>query len=246
MLLQPDGAPCPNTTSTCQELSFYTNQASAYFTSNTVFYFLEGHHILDHQDTFTISHVSNLKLLGLGTIEPGPHETVMQSTVVIECNRGFAFIETQFVTIEAITLNGCTGNSYNFGNFGLEFFDFGIGPSANAGLGLICSHIFYLRNASVQNSSGYGVLVVNSFNLTIEGSSFYRNQYPTVIINCNSVVCQGGIVFSDYCLDESSTSTLANNSTLKIVKSNFSLSFGQQILIGSGLMIAIANIIKLM
>ena len=37
---------------------------------------------------------------GLGTMEPGPHETVMQSTaLVIHCNGGFTFSETQFVVL---------------------------------------------------------------------------------------------------------------------------------------------------
>ena len=228
----PDGAPCPRKTLNCQELSFYTNQSSVYFTSNSVFFFLEGHHFLGQEDAVNITGVRNLTLQGLGTMEAGPHETVMESTVVINCNNGgFTFTETQFVTIEAITLNGCTGNMYFFG----------LGPSAS-GLGLICSHNFRLLNVSVQNSSGYGVLAVNSFNLTIEDSSFYRNQYPTA--ECTSVACQGGnavIVFNDYCLDETSASFVANDSMLNIAKTNFSLSFGRQFELGSGLMISVAN-----
>ena len=225
----PDGAPCPNTTSTCQELSFYTNQTSAYFTSNTVFYFLEGYHILDQQEAVNITGVSNLTLQGLGSIEPGPHETVMQSTVVIQCNGGFAFIETQFVTIEAITLNGCTGRVYDFGN-----------RLVASGLAILLSHNFLLQYFSVQNGSGYGLLVINSFNLTIEASSFYRNQYLTV--NCTLSDCRGGnalIIFSDTSLTEDSVS---NNSKLQILNSNFSFSFGQ---LGTttGLMIDIANTI---
>ena len=107
-----NGTSCPNSSSsssTCQELSYYTSQPSVFFTNNTVFYFLEGHHILDQQ--VVISGVNNLTLQGLGTIETGHHETVTQSTVVIKCNRstgGFVFMDGDFITINTISLTDCT------------------------------------------------------------------------------------------------------------------------------------------
>ena len=227
----PDGAPCPNTASTCQELSFYTNQSSVYFTNNTVFYFLEGHHFLDQQDAVTITGVRNLTLQGLGTMEAGPHETVMQSTVVINCNNGgFCFTENQFVTIKAVTFNGCSSHQYS--NIENELLI--------SGFIIVSSLNILLKDISVQNSSGYGILVINTFNLTIENSSFYRNQYTV-----NSTICCGGgnarIVFSDYELNENS-SALAGNSSLSIISSNFSFGYSQQVQLGSGLMIDIKNI----
>ena len=80
-MVAPDGDPCPNFSSACQELSYYTNQKM--FTNNTVFCFLKGHHILDQEDFVTINGVSNLTLQGIGAMEMGPHETTTQSSVVI-------------------------------------------------------------------------------------------------------------------------------------------------------------------
>ena len=59
-------------------------------TDDTIFYFLEGTHAL--QGTLEINSVSNITLQGLGDVEQGFHETVMQSTSVIMSNdnRGLA------------------------------------------------------------------------------------------------------------------------------------------------------------
>ena len=88
-VVAPDGAPCPTASSPtiCRELSYYISRPSVFFTNNTVIYFLEGHHMLHQQNLVMISGVTNLTLQGLGTMETGPHETVMQSTVVIRCSR---------------------------------------------------------------------------------------------------------------------------------------------------------------
>ena len=107
----PDGASCPSSSSSssCQELSHYISQPSVFFSNNTVFYFLEGHHMLDPLHLVMISGVTNLTLQRLGTIETGLHETVIQSTVVFRCSRfngGFIIMDSQSVTISAIT-NHC-------------------------------------------------------------------------------------------------------------------------------------------
>ena len=94
------------TPSTCQELSYYTNQTSL-FANNTVFCFIKGHHILNQEGFVTITCVSNLTWQGMGSMEMGPHETTMQSTVVIKCNKStgdFMIRDSQFVTILNIRL----------------------------------------------------------------------------------------------------------------------------------------------
>ena len=119
-VVAPGGAPCPSSSSSstssssCQELSNYTSQPSVFFTNNTVIYFLEGHHMLHQQDLVMISGVTNLTLQGLGTMETGPHETVIQSTVIIRCSRstgGFIIMDSQSVTISTITMSGCVSRS---------------------------------------------------------------------------------------------------------------------------------------
>ena len=235
-VVSPGGAPC-TASYTCQELSAYTNQSSEFFTSNTVFYFLSGHHILNQQDLVVINNVSNLTLQGLGTVEQGAHETVMQSTVVIQCTGstgGFVFFNSSSVTIESITLTGCAGN---IGQDGFE----GYGTVALALVHLYNSH---LRNISVQNASGYGLVSINCFNLSIENSSFYHNQYT--IEDCSLlgyVFCPGGNAFISY-TDLYLTATslpLTGSHSVEIIRSNFSFGLSIQYGIGSGLKIEANN-----
>ena len=74
----------------CHNFSYYVTNFKSYFTDDIIFYFLEGTHAL--QGTLEINSVSNITLQGLGDVEQGFHETVMQSTSVIMCsdNRGLA------------------------------------------------------------------------------------------------------------------------------------------------------------
>ena len=106
-------APCPSSSSSssCQELSNYTSQPSVFFTNNTVIYFLEGHHMLHQQDLVMISGVTNLTLQGLGTMETGPHETVIQSTVVNRCSRstGGIIIASLLPSVQSLCLDVQTG-----------------------------------------------------------------------------------------------------------------------------------------
>ena len=169
-VVAPDGDPCPNSSFACRELSYYTNRPML-FTSNTVFCFLKGHHILD-QGFVTITGVSNLTLQGMGAMEMGPHETTMLSTVVIKCNRstgGFRFTESQFVTILNITLTDCAAPVSYYYPY----------PYVSAvGLYLINLQNTYLRCISIRNASDIGLHAFGCFNLTIEDSSFFYNQYP--------------------------------------------------------------------
>ena len=214
-VVAPDGASCPSysSSSTCQELSNYTSQPRVFFTNNTVIYFLEGHHMLHQQDLVMISGVTNLTLQGLGTMETGPHETVIQSTVVIRCSRstgGFIITDSQSVTISTITVSGCASRSVNTGSSTTSY-----GPAA---MGVVNSYNTRLEHVSLQNASGYGLLSVNSFNLSIEDSSFYHNQDHLQ----RSARCFGGnvrVVFNK------SSSPLTSYNTLNIIKSNFSFGF---------------------
>ena len=93
----------------CHNLSYYVVDFKSYFTNDTIFYFLEGTHTL--QGTLEISGVSNITLYGLGDVEQGFHETVMQSTSVIMCsdNRraGIKFTSSTAVTVKSLTITNC-------------------------------------------------------------------------------------------------------------------------------------------
>lgn len=81
-------------------------------------------------------------------------------------------IDSQSVTISTITVSGCEGQvpyqSYMY---------------FTASLGLVNLQNTHLERISVQNSSGPGLFSSNSFNLFIEDSSFYYNQYNRTTCN---------------------------------------------------------------
>ena len=95
--------PCPPY-AMCRNLSYYISQPDSYFTSDTTIIFLEGEHSFDREDLVHVSNVHNLTLKGQGQWPvAGAEETVMQSTVTINCTRGrggFYFISCHNSTVE--------------------------------------------------------------------------------------------------------------------------------------------------
>ena len=235
-VVAPDGDPCPKSPCTCRELSYYTNRMML-FTNNTVFYFLKGRHILDRKGFVTITDVSNLTWQGMGAMEMGPHETTMQSTVVIKCNRstgGFMIRDSQFVTILNITLTKCAAPiSYHYPYPGLHPY-----PYVSAvGLHLINLQNTYLRHISIRNASGIGLHALGCLNLMIEDSSFFYNQFPVV----NDPVVAESSFGANVVVVMSFRLPLHSNSfnELNIVRSNFSFSLGAKFALGSGLTICL-------
>ena len=195
----PNGVPCSNTHLPCHNLSYYTDDYTSYFTDDTIFYFLEGTHIL--QGTLEISGVSNITLQGLGHIEQGFHETVMQSTSVIMCsdyNRsGIQFISSTNIVLESLTIANCgfIWNMYYI-KFSLFFIDI---------------NNIALKWVSVQNGSGIGLYLYNAFDVLIANSTFANNgglmnDLGTAVIFYNGQV--------------------KRLSRVNIVKSNFTLGLG--------------------
>ena len=96
----------------CHNLSYYISHSDI-FTSNTTIIFLEGEHKLDREDLVHISDVHNLTLKGQGQWPvAGAEETVMQSTVIINCTRGrggFHFSTSHSITVEGLTVTNCGG-----------------------------------------------------------------------------------------------------------------------------------------
>ena len=195
----PNGEDCPSIDLPCHKLSYYAADYASYFTDDTIFYFLEGTHIL--QDTLEISGVSNITLQGLGHIEQGFHETVMQSTSVIWCkdyNRtSIRFISSRNVVLESLTIANC-GEFDNYQGYivSLLFFDI---------------NIVTLEWVSVQNNSGYGIYLVNVKAVLITNSSFANNGAPETF---------GGNALNYY-YDQ-----VERLSRVNIVKSNFTMGLG--------------------
>ena len=97
----------------CHNLSYFISQPGYYFTSDTTIIFLEGEHSFDREDLVHVSNVHNLTLKGQGQWPvAGAEETVMQSTVIINCTRGrggFYFDTSHNITVEGLTVVNCGG-----------------------------------------------------------------------------------------------------------------------------------------
>ena len=95
----------------CHNLSYYISQPDSYFTNDTTIIFLEGEHSFDREDHVHVSNVHNLTLKGQGQWPvAGAEETVMQSTVIINCTRGrggFYFATSRNITVEGLTVVNC-------------------------------------------------------------------------------------------------------------------------------------------
>ena len=156
----------------CHNLSHYVAQSNIYFTSNTTFIFLRGEHHLDRQETIIVAGVDNLILEGRGDWVMGPGETVMQSTAVINCTRGrggFSFINSVSVTMQGLTLVNCGTD----GPFQI--------PKAyqvmnKTAIFLMNTQSFKFSQNSIQNNTGYGILVWECEHVEILNSSFFNSN----------------------------------------------------------------------
>ena len=198
----PNGVPCPTTDLLCHNLSYYVADYHSYFTDNVIFYFLEGTHTL--QGILEITNLNNITLQGVGHIEQGFHETVMQSTSVIMCsdnNRaaGIKFITSKNIVMKSLTIANCVFDAYIYDQ---EVYN---------SLHFVDVNDVTLEWVSVQNSSDYGLCLVNNFDVLIANSSFTNNGHAETF---------GGNVYIYY------DDQLKSLSRVNIVQSNFTLSLG--------------------
>ena len=105
----------------CHNLSYYISQPDSYFTNDTTIVFLEGEHSFDREDLVHVINVHNLTLKGQGQWPvAGAEETVMQSTVIINCTKGrggFHFGISHNITVEGLTVVNCGGLNNGVFNF---------------------------------------------------------------------------------------------------------------------------------
>ena len=197
-----NGVFCHSTDLPCHNLSYYIANYDSYFTDDVIFYFLEGTHTL--QGILEITNISNITLQGLGHIEQGFHETVMQSTSVIMCSDnkragGIKITTSKSILMKSLTIENCSFDAY--------ISDKKIVNS----LHFVDINYVTMEWVSVQNGSGYGLCLVNNFDVLIANSSFANNGHPESF--------QGNtyIYYDDQ---------LIKLSRVNIVQSNFSMSLG--------------------
>ena len=191
----------------CHNLSYYISQSNHYFTSDTTIIFLEGEHSYNKTNN-SVTNVHNLTLKGQGQWPvAGAEETVMQSTVIINCTRRrgmFYFANSYNITVEGLTVVNCGG----------------ILLEAVFYFGTVQSLIF--RKNSIQNMTGYGIFVHNCGNAIITNCSYYHSRFN--ITHTPSVEVGGGVGIRYVSFANSSTSY-----TLELSHSNMTKCCNQYI-----------------
>ena len=236
---------CPSN-GICYNISdFIAN--SLLFRSNAIINFLEGTHYIQEGQLLVIPNtVSNLVIQGRGMIVRGFHETVYQSTVIIQCigdnNGGLIVLGGSNIVFRSLTIIDCGINTQKFANIRNILSD-----SSLSNLVTTTSYFSFFaaktvnltfENISIQNGTEYGLLAVSINGLLIDSSSFARNS----IFHSNRLLCEttcdGGNALIAYLTD-------CNNEQLtysaNIINSNFSFSIGAstQYVPSSGLLIFI-------
>ena len=168
----------------CHNLSYYISQPDSYFTNDTTIVFLEGEHSFDREDLVHVINVHNLTLKGQGQWPvAGAEETVMQSTVIINCTKGrggFHFGISHNITVEGLTVVNCGGLNNGVFNFSTV------------------QSLFFHKN-SIQHMTGFGLFVLNSDNVKIANCSYYHSTV------CNIGDSSGGAVGIEYDTQYSNT-----------------------------------------
>ena len=153
----------------CHNLSYYISQPDSYFTSDTTIIFLEGDHSFDIMDLVQVNNVHNLIMKGQCQWPvAGAEETVMQSTVTINCTRGrggFHFNTSHNITVEGLTVINCGALVSPDSPIGAAVFFF-----------LIVENLFFHKN-SIQHMTGYGLFVYNCDSVTVTNCSYYHSVF---------------------------------------------------------------------
>ena len=161
----------------CHNLSYYISQPDSYFTSDNTIIFLEGEHSFDREDLVHVSNVHNLTLKGQGQWPvAGAEETVMQSTVIINCTRGrggFYFNISRNITVEGLTVVNC-----------------GVHISRRVVFYFSTVQSLFFHKNSIQHMTGYGLLVLNCDNVIVTNCSYYHSA---VMCNITNSTCGGGV-----------------------------------------------------
>ena len=147
---------CPNS-STCHTLSFYSQNVTFFFVSNTTFVFIKGEHKLEKH--LLIAKASQIVFKSIFEYEyEGKDNSVISPTInYTTAEAGLQFINSSYVSLEGLVVNGCSSSS----GAGISFHNV---SSVN------------IYNTTIQNTYGTGVLINNSAFITISGQCFFKNN----------------------------------------------------------------------
>ena len=188
---QFEGENCPGTP--CYDITTFGEMADNFSNSTgLVVRFLEGSHLLDLQEVVVFTNLTNAVFEGAGRMVQGFHETVWQSTAVIECTQnsstGIAFINSANITFRYVTITNCGADMTSFCRSNLI---------CNGSLGYFkMSYNIAIDHVSIQNGTGNGLLIdTDGTNLMITDSSFVLQNHWFIpgYINEDNIA----IVYSD-------------------------------------------------
>jgi len=164
--VRPDNyhAHCPG--EPCKPLSYYQQNISQYFVSDTTVVFMSGTHSLEDLKPLVIQNVDNFTMKGIGSFIHGL-ENLHESSSRIECKdthmSGFKFINVTQVQIQNLTFAYC-GHHVFYNN------------RIRAALAFDTAHSVILSRVTVRNSSGFGLHADRVFgNVQVYESAFLYN-----------------------------------------------------------------------
>ena len=177
-----EGTPCPALP--CHTLSHYLENTTEYFTSNTRISFLHGVNKIYKFGVLLVENVSNLTLTGYNS---HPADIIcMQAASLI-------FENIENLTMKHLSILYCGYPSMSFNH--------------EKNLSSVAMFLLYitsleLEDISMENSTGFGLLVVNILgNSSISHSKFmFNNYYILNSTNCSYGLgtCRGGNMYLVY------------------------------------------------
>lgn len=230
----------------CHSLSYYFNNSGAYFKENSVFIFMKGKHVLNQDDSLLIDGVTNITLRGEESVlVEGFHQTVSQSTVLINCEQspsGIVIHNSSMIRIIGLTFASCGGYLPVYIAQGLSSLN-PLGRVAKENwfestmaLALVGTTDTVLYKVSIQNSTDIGLFSFNSLNITVSYSSFARNNLEGHS-ECRRNSCLGGNAVFIYAILHSCSDHFITYPT-SIMHSNFTFGYDSglyRLASGSGL-----------
>ena len=202
-----EGTPCPALR--CHTLSYYLENTTQYFTSNTRIGFLHGVHEINKSGVFLIKNVTNLTLTGFNVSSSHAAKIICTQPAVL------AFENIVKLVLKHFTVLYC---GYPL----LKFYRIS-SPVTSAAVFLWNITSLKLSDISVENSTGIGLAGTNILgNSSISHSRFSFNNYYTLAsgsVNCSygTGSCRGG----NMCLFYEATVPASTN-VLSIVSCEFS------------------------